>query len=136
MSIRRVYAPALLAAALLGLGCGLAPESGEPPEPASPAEQPEAPPAPASLAEIFPPSPARALVLDSCGVCHAAACSAIGQRTQARWGGLQQGHRDKVADMSDEDFEALFAYLRENFNDAQPEPNVPPQFLEGGCTPF
>lgn len=76
------------------------------------------------------------MVLDSCGACHAAACAAIGQRTQPRWESLKQDHRDKLSDMDDADYDVLFAYLSENFNDSRPEPVVPPQFLEGGCTPF
>jgi len=38
--------------------------------------------------------------------------------------------------LTDEEYAALFSYLGENFNDTRPEPTVPPQFLEGGCTPF
>lgn len=90
----------------------------------------------ASLTDIFPEGLGRSMVLDSCGACHAAACAAIGQRTQARWASLKQDHRDKLPDMNDADYEVLFAYLSENFNDANPEPAIPPQFLEGGCTPF
>lgn len=90
----------------------------------------------ASLTDIFPEGLGRSMVLDSCGACHAAACAAIGQRTEARWASLKQDHRDKLPDMNDADYEVLFAYLSENFNDAKPEPAIPPQFLEGGCTPF
>lgn len=90
----------------------------------------------ASLTDIFPEGLGRSMVLDSCGACHAAACAAIGQRTQARWASLKQDHRDKLPDTNDADYEVLFAYLSENFNDAKPEPAIPPQFLEGGCTPF
>lgn len=90
----------------------------------------------ASLTDIFPEGLGRPMVLDSCGACHAAACAAIGQRTQGRWASLKQDHRDKLPDMNDADYEVLFAYLSENFNDAKPEPAIPPQFLEGGCTPF
>ena len=120
---------------LLLAGCGGA--AG--PEEASPEPTPEPPPAapaPVSLGDIFPEGLGRAMVLDACGACHAAACSAIGQRTEARWANLKEDHRDKVSDMSDEDYGVLFAYLAENFNDTKPEPVVPPQFLEGGCTPF
>lgn len=128
--------PIFLSAALALLvlaGC----ENGGEPESETPAQLPAAPePAPASLADIFPEGLGRTLVIDSCGSCHAAACSAIGQRTEARWKALEADHRDRVADMSDVDYKTLFAYLGENFNNTKPEPNVPPQFLEGGCTPF
>ncbi len=136
MSISRDCAPILAAAAALLLsGCADAPETEQAaPEPAAAPEA--ASPAPTSLADIFPTGLGRPLVLDACGACHAVACSAIGQRTQARWDNLKNDHRDKVADMSEEDFDVAFAYLSENFNDTKPEPKVPPQFLEGGCTPF
>lgn len=116
-------------------GCGGSPGT----DPEVPEESPEptvAAAAPASIADIFPEGLGQTLVLDTCGACHAAACSAIGQRTQARWANLKEDHRDKVSDMSDEDYTVLFAYLSENFNDTKPEPVVPPQFLEGGFTPF
>lgn len=105
-------------------------QSDQAPEPPAVATQP------ASLTDIFPEGLGRPMVLDSCGACHAAACAAIGQRTQARWESLKQDHRDKLSDMDDADYDVLFAYLSENFNDSHPEPVVPPQFLEGGCTPF
>ena len=130
--------PAALVAVLLLLVTGC--DGGGEPEAVSPEPPPEpsadAAPAPASLADIFPEGLGRTLVMDSCGSCHAVACSAIGQRTAGRWKALETDHRDRVADMSDADYRALFEYLSANFSDAQPEPKVPPQFLEGGCTPF
>ena len=132
---KRFPLPTTLALLLLA-GC----EGGGEPESKSPQPPPAAPaaaePSPTSLADIFPEGLGRALVIDSCGSCHAAACSAIGQRTEARWKALEADHRDRAADMSDADYKTLFAYLGENFNDAKPEPKIPPQFLEGGCTPF
>lgn len=132
-SPKRISLSATLALLVLA-GCE---NGGEQPESETPAQPPAAPePAPTSLADIFPEGLGRTLVIDSCGSCHAAACSAIGQRTEARWKALEADHRDRVADMSDVDYKTLFAYLGENFNSTKPEPKVPPQFLEGGCTPF
>ena len=91
---------------------------------------------PATLADLFPEGSGKALVLDTCGECHALACSAIGQRTLARWAGLEEDHRDKASNLSEENLETIFAYLSEHFNDSRPEPRVPPRFLEAGCTPF
>lgn len=119
---------------LAGCGGGGEPET-EAPEPAPTATAAPAP-EPTTLADIFPEGLGRNLVINSCGSCHAVACSAIGQRTSARWQALETDHRDRVADMSDADYMALFEYLSENFSDAKPEPKIPPQFLEGGCTPF
>lgn len=93
-------------------------------------------PEPATVADFFPQGPGRELVLSTCGSCHAVACSAIGQRTSARWDALKADHRDKVSSTSEQDLDAIFAYLKTNFNDAKPEPRLPPHFLEGGCTPF
>lgn len=91
---------------------------------------------PATLADLFPEGPGKALVLDTCGECHAVACSTIGQRPLARWAGLEEDHRDKASNLSEENLETIFAYLSEHFNDSRPEPRVPPRFLEAGCTPF
>jgi hypothetical protein len=99
-----------------------------------------APPAPTDAgqaltkaSDLFPAAPARDAVLNSCGSCHNLACSAIGQRTSARWDSLKESHVDKVSGI---DLDATFAYLKTHFNDARPEPKVAPELLKGGCTPF
>ena len=96
----------------------------------------EEPAMPATIADLFPEGDGKTLVLDNCSSCHAVACSTIGQRTSARWDNLKENHRDEVSGLGEEDLETMFAYLKANFSDSQPEPNVPPHFLEGGCTPF
>ena len=101
-----------------------------------PAATEAASPEPATIGDLFPEGLGRLLVLDTCGVCHAVACSAIGQRPAARWDNLKEDHRDKAPGLSEEELETLFAYLKEHFSDSKPEPRVPPHFLEGGCTPF
>jgi hypothetical protein len=93
----------------------------------------DAVPASTNAADLFPAGPARDSVLNSCGSCHNLACSAIGQRTSPRWDALKESHADKVSDI---DLDATFAYLKMHFNDARPEPKVPPALLKGGCTPF
>jgi mono/diheme cytochrome c family protein len=104
-------------------------------QPAAPAAQASAPagPEPANVAEIFPAGQGREIVLNNCGSCHNLACSAIGQRTAARWDSLRESHKDKITDA---DAVAAFTYLKSHFNDANPEPKVPAKFLQGGCTPF
>ena len=91
---------------------------------------------PATIADLFPAGGGRDLVLNTCGACHAVACSVIGQRTATRWNSLKNDHRDKVSNLAEEDLESIFTYLTENFDDSKPEPMVPSHFLEGGCTPF
>lgn len=92
-----------------------------------------APAEPRTVADIFPAGPGREQVMNNCASCHNVACSAIGQRSAERWDALREGHKDNVQGA---DLNAIFAYLKANFDDTKPAPNVPPAFLEGGCTPF
>jgi hypothetical protein len=85
------------------------------------------------VADVFPAGKGKDAVLSSCGSCHNVACSAIGQRTSERWDSLKASHKDNVPGA---DLDAIFGYLKANFNDSRPQPNIPPHFLEGGCTPF
>lgn len=129
------------AAALVLLGL-IAVQCGRVEAPGRDAEETAAPNVPAAsvatadiktVADLFPAGSGRELVLNNCGSCHNLACSVIGQRTGERWDALMESHREHVPGA---DVAAMFAYLKVNFNDARPEPVVPPAFLEGGCTPF
>jgi hypothetical protein len=88
---------------------------------------------PKSVAEIFPAGAQRDAVINNCGSCHNLACAAIGQRSAERWDALKEGHKDRLAGA---DLNAMFDYLKANFDATKPEPKIPPRFLEGGCTPF
>lgn len=138
MWIRSSVIVILVLAGGLSTGCSevSAPGPDAAPPASVPAPAPAAPAQPATVADLFPEGPGRDLVLNNCSACHAVACSAIGQRTAARWDSLREDHRDKVSSLGEQDLNTLFAYLKENFNDTRPEPTVPPAFLEGGCTPF
>jgi hypothetical protein len=100
---------------------------------AAPAPAAAAAPEPKTVADLFPPGPEKAMVINNCASCHSVACSVIGQRTPERWDSLRDGHKERVANA---DVGAMFAYLKANFDSSKPEPKVPPAFLEGGCTPF
>jgi len=91
---------------------------------------------PFKLADIFPAGPGRELVLDTCGSCHPVACSALGQRTAESWEGIKKGHKDKLRGHSSANVNAMFSYLKANFNDSKPEPKIPAEFVQQGCTPF
>lgn len=130
---------AVVAAAALAGACAEATapavESSETASAARPAADPASAPAAddvATVADLFPPGPGRDQVLNNCGSCHNLACATIGQRPAARWDALKESHQDKVSDGLD----AMFAYLKVNFDESKPEPTVPSRFLEGGCTPF
>ena len=134
---------AVVAALALLVGCG-----GDAPEPEAEREMGvaagDAPgavvepsgPVVATVADLFPEDPAKQMVLSNCTSCHAVACSVIGQRPEARWMDLEAAHREHVPSLSDAEREQIFAYLAANFNDTRPEPNVPPEMIQAGCTPF
>jgi hypothetical protein len=91
---------------------------------------------PVTLNTLFPPGPGHDLTLSTCGTCHPVACVARGQRTPESWASIKEGHRDKLTNMSGADQDAVFAYLRENFNNTKPEPKIPAELIQQGCTPF
>ncbi len=39
-----------------------------------------------------------------------------------------------VTSLSEDDYGTLFAYLSQNFNDTKPEPKLPEQLRQQGCT--
>jgi mono/diheme cytochrome c family protein len=135
---------AIIGSGCLLVGCGSSTPSTETAqadaslaEPAADASASEAGSAGQSVAltDIFPEAPAREAVLNSCGSCHAVACLALGQRSASRWNGLKESHRETVSNTAEE-LDEIFAYLQESFNEATPEPQIPPAFLAQGCTPF
>lgn len=119
-----VWVPLLLVA-----GCGKAPESKSAPVAAKPAGN-------FDVASVFPAGAGRDQVMNGCGNCHPVLCVTRGQRTAERWEGIKGSHKDKMTDASPADLNVMFAYLTENFNDKKPEPQVPPELLSQGCTPF
>jgi hypothetical protein len=83
--------------------------------------------------EFLPPGRGRDLLIANCSTCHPFVCALRGQRTAEHWRGVKRSHKDKVSGLSEEDFEALFAYLADNFNDTKPEPELPPLLQNLGC---
>jgi mono/diheme cytochrome c family protein len=92
--------------------------------------------APATVADLFPPGDGREPLLSNCANCHAVACAAMGQRTEPRWREIEEAHDSHVPGLPEADRQRIFAYLRANFNESRPEPTIPPEFLDRGCTPF
>ncbi len=86
------------------------------------------------LDEIFPPGKGRELVLNSCTACHSFACVVLGQRTVEHWQSVKNNHRAMVTSLSEDDYGTLFAYLSQNFNNTKPEPKLPEQLRQQGCT--
>ena len=87
-------------------------------------------------ASVFPAGPGRDMVVSSCGSCHSLLCGARGQRTAQRWDTIKESHRDKLTSVSGPDLDTMFSYLKKHFNDTKPEPSIPAEFLQEGCTPY
>lgn len=109
------------------------------PEPATPTPEPATPTASVAsqrlnLDEFLPPGKGRDLLIMNCGSCHSFVCAVRGQRGVGHWEQLRRQHRGNVPGLPDEDYSVLFAYLSENLNDTQPEPKLPPQLAEQGCS--
>lgn len=128
--MRTISALAILA---ILAGCGSAPAPA--PEKSTPAPATKAS-EPLNIGSIFPAGDGRDLVLATCGSCHPVVCSARGRRTASQWEGIQKSHQDKLTAQSNANVTLMFAYLKQNFNDAKPEPKIPPELAEQGCTPF
>ena len=108
------------------------------PMPATPTPVPATPTAgrttqKVDLDKLFPPGEGRDLVLTTCVACHSFVCSVRGQRPAGHWQTIKIGHRQKTPGLNDEDYDALFAYLAENFNDTKPEPELPEALMQIGC---
>ena len=135
-----LVATGVAAALLCGCSQASAPASSSSEVAATPSQtQPPAANAAASesitLTDIFPAGTGREQVLNACGSCHSVACVALGRKTAERWDSIKASHMETVSG-SGADLDAMFAYLKEHFNDTKPEPQVPPQLLQQGCTPF
>lgn len=76
------------------------------------------------------------MVLNTCGSCHSVACTAVGQRTRERWESIEKSHKDRLTSYSSANVDAMFNYMKENFNNTKPEPQVPAELLAQGCTPY
>lgn len=91
-------------------------------------------PAKLDLNALFPPGEGRELVLSSCESCHSWVCAVRGQRSREHWGTVKTSHEPLVPSLSQEEIDQLFEYLAANFNDTQPEPELPYPFNMLGCT--
>ncbi len=83
---------------------------------------------------ILPPGKGQVLLLNNCTSCHSFVCAIKGQRTADYWQTIKNGHRERVSGLSDDDYNALFSYLAENFNDKKPVPELPPALQDLGCS--
>jgi hypothetical protein len=84
-----------------------------------------------NLDDYMPKGASRDLLLQDCTGCHSFVPIVTGQRTKQRWENIRVAHRDAVLSLNDKDYNAIYDYLSENFNDTKPEPKFPDWFVQG-----
>ncbi len=83
-----------------------------------------------NLDDYLPKGAGRDLMLRDCTSCHSFVPIVTDQRPNERWQSLKNDHRDKAPGTSEADYNTVFAYLMENFNNTKPEPKFPNWFLQ------
>jgi hypothetical protein len=83
-----------------------------------------------NLDEIFPPGEGRDLVLNNCQNCHTFVPIVVLQMEEAAWTRNSIDHRERVTQVSDEDFKKIYTYLKANFHPGRPVPTLPKELLD------
>lgn len=91
-------------------------------------------PARLDLDKVLPAGEGRELLQNTCGSCHPWVCAIKGQRPRTHFDTLKASHLGLTPALSDEDYETLWEYLSDNFNDTLPEPQLPPEFQMLDCS--
>jgi len=87
-----------------------------------------------NLDEIFPRGAGRELVLDNCQNCHTFVPIVVLQMEKDAWLRSSVDHRDRVNNLSDEEFKTVYEYLIANFGPHRPVPTLPKEFLKSWTT--
>jgi hypothetical protein len=82
-----------------------------------------------NIDDYLPKGAGRDLMLRDCTSCHSFVPIVTDQRPNERWSSLRKDHRDKAPGSSETDYNMIFAYLMENFNNTKPEPKFPAWFM-------
>ncbi len=77
----------------------------------------------------MPQGAGRDLLIRNCTGCHSFVPIITGQRTKTRWENIRTAHRDAMLALPITDYNAIYDYLAENFNDTKPEPKLPEWFV-------
>ena len=80
--------------------------------------------------QIFPPGEGRDLVLNNCQNCHTFVPIVVLQMEEDAWTRNSIDHRERVAQVSDQDFKTMYAYLKANFHPGRPVPKLPKELLD------
>jgi mono/diheme cytochrome c family protein len=84
--------------------------------------------------QIFPQGNGRDLVLENCQSCHTFVPIVVLQKDKDSWQHWTVDHREKVPNVSDEQFKAMFEYLVANFGPHRPVPQLPKELLDSWTT--
>ena len=79
---------------------------------------------------IFPPGEGREMMLMACTGCHNWVPVVILGLNEDEWDRNARTHRDYVSSLTDEDFETVYIYLKENFHPDTPVPELPKALLD------
>jgi len=82
------------------------------------------------LATIFPPGPGRDLVLENCQSCHTIVPIVVLQMDENRWRISSMSHRERVENVTDEQFTLMYEYLPKHFGPHRPVPRLPKRLLD------
>ena len=83
-----------------------------------------------NLEEIFPAGAGRDLVLETCQTCHTFVPLVVLQKDQGAWNHWAVDHRERVSNLTEDEFKTLSGYLVTNFGPHRPVPQLPAEFLE------
>jgi hypothetical protein len=86
-----------------------------------------------NMEEIFPAGAGRDLVLNNCQNCHTFVPIVVLQMDEEAWTRSSLDHRQRV-NVSDDEFNLIYTYLKANFNPDRPVPTLPKELLESWTT--
>jgi hypothetical protein len=70
--------------------------------------------------------------LNNCTSCHSFVPIVKAQKAPNAWDSTLSTHRERVPNMSDEDYQALRLFLKSHFNNKLPPPKLPPELEKLG----
>ena len=83
------------------------------------------------LDKLFPPGPGRDLVLQNCTNCHSIAPIVLSEHDANGWQTHRLNHENRVAGLTPEEKDLVWAYLIKSFPPGRPLPELPPEMLKG-----
>ena len=118
----------LVMTAIAAAACSEAPDSSGGSKPPQPDAKTVA--SKVNLDEIFPPGDGRDLVLNNCQNCHTFVPIVVLQMEEDAWTRNSIDHRERVTQVSDDDFKTMYTYLKANFHPGRPVPKLPKELLD------